>query len=55
MNVHAKYKLYTNRIDISEKDKIVFDNNTFEVKLVDNRLGEDKILVVLLDVYNKDA
>jgi hypothetical protein len=55
MNISVKYKLFTNKLGIKEKDKIIFGGNTYDVRLVDNRFDDDKILVVLLDVHNKEV
>jgi len=50
MNVVVKYKIWTNYLDIVEKDRVVRDSITYNVELVDPALMTNKIAVVLLDV-----
>ena len=42
------YKVLTNYLNITEKDKIEYGLITYDVVLVENKLMMDKILVVLL-------
>lgn len=48
MKVSAEYKVLTNYLNISEKDKVRRNSNEYDVTLVDDSLMMGKILVVLL-------
>ena len=50
MKVNAKYKIWTNYLGISEKDRIVYGSVTYNVELVDPSFMMDKIVVILLNV-----
>ncbi len=46
--VYAQYKMYTNYMSISEKDKVTYGSLEYDVKFVDPKFLMNKILVVLL-------
>jgi len=49
MKVSARYRMWTNYLDINEKDRITRGTNEYDVTLVDDSLMMNKIAVVLLD------
>lgn len=53
MKVDAKYKIWTNYLNIAEEDRIIRGSITYDVKLVDPKFLMDKIAVVLLNVKKK--
>jgi len=50
MEVSARYKVLTNYMDITEKDRVERGTTEYDVEFVDDVLFMDKIAVVLLDV-----
>lgn len=49
MKVLVKYKVLTNYLKITEKDKVTRGTVEYDVELVDDKLMMDKIAVVLLN------